>query len=128
MTNPPTNLDSVTDEDDQRLLNAIGIELSRSDGPFTNIEASISINTGEYTMIVKGLQNIYEHTLSPAQWQVPYRDKPRVTTAKYSTKEGAVVVVVRSKSAYDAMRGMENRARSSGTDEDSRPAKRPRNQ
>lgn len=126
MTTPPTNLDSVTNVYDQRLLQAIGIELARSDGPFNQVTSSISIRATEYTLVVKGLKNIFAATLTPNAWKIPTEDKPRVTTVHYSTADDGVLVVVANKAAYDAMCLMEQRAHSSGS-HDRRPAKRPRN-
>jgi len=128
MTTPPTNIDSVTDEKDRNLLLAIGIELARSDGPFTPITSSIAIRPTEYVFTVKGLRNVYATTLTPRQWKIPPDDKPRVTTAKYATEEGAVVIIVMKMTAYSAMCSMEQRASSSGSHdgESGRPLKRKR--
>jgi len=126
MTTLPTNLDSVTDERDQRLLLAIGVELARSDGPFNQVTSTIAVHTDGYTLVVKGLQNIFGPTLTPRLWKIPPNDKPRVTMAKYSVAEGGVVVTVKNKLAYDAMCSMEQRAQSSGSLEASRPVKRKR--
>lgn len=105
----PKNIENVMDPEDRRLLEAIAVKLSGSDGIYVRISVEIRFHEDSMDLVATGFQNVYEETLAPSKWSLTTEQLQRVSRPVFSRIEDAVIVTVTETAAYKRLRSMELR-------------------